>query len=116
MPSARQQYGTWAEDRAADFLVRRGWKIVDRHVTSRYGEIDILAHDDDTLVAVEVKARRNTKFGRAIESMTARKIARLTSALHDIMDKRGLKTPSIRIDLVTVEREGISHFLGIGSG
>lgn len=114
MPSSRQRYGTQAEEQAADFLVRKGFTILDRHVTSRFGEVDILAQDGETVVAVEVKARRSLVFGRAIEAVTAQKLERLAAAFHDILDKRGLEDRPIRIDVITVEPSGVEHLVGVG--
>lgn len=116
MPSARQRYGSWAESVAEDFLRRKGYRILDRHVTSRYGELDILAEDNGTIVAVEVKARRNRKFGRAVEGVTEMKLARLTDAFDDILQRRSLTARPIRIDVVTVEPSGIEHLVGVDSG
>ncbi len=116
MPSERQIFGTEAEHRAADFLQRKGFVILDRHVTSRYGEIDILAQDGDTIVAVEVKSRRNkSKFGSAVESVTDLKLEKLEAALHDVLEKRGWQDRPIRIDVVTIEPQGIKHLVGVGS-
>jgi Holliday junction resolvase-like predicted endonuclease len=87
MPSPRQQFGTQAEQQAADFLLLKGMTVIDRHVTSRYGEIDLLMHDGDTVVA---------------------------DALHDILEKRGWSQIPYRIDVVTIEPSGIAHLKGVG--
>lgn len=114
MPSPRQSFGTKAEQKAVDFLITKGLTLIDRHVTSRYGEIDILMRDGETIVAVEVKARRNANFGRAIEAMTNNKLQRLADALHDILEKRGWSQEPYRIDVITIEPNGLDHLQGIG--
>jgi putative endonuclease len=114
VPSLRQRYGVLAEAQAAEFLRSKGFTLLDRHVTSRYGEIDLLMQDGETMVAVEVKARRNQKFGRAIEGVTDVKLERLSNALHDILEKRGWQNKSVRIDVVTVEPAGVRHVVGVG--
>lgn len=115
MPSERQEFGTQAENQAADFLMTKGFTILDRHVTSRYGEIDILAKDGQTIVAVEVKARRTkSQFGAAVESVTDLKIEKIEAALYDVLAKRGWPEQPIRIDVVTVEPDGIEHVVGVG--
>lgn len=55
---ARQRLGRRAEDLVASHLRSRGWRIVARNARTRFGEIDIVALDRDTLVFVEVKAGR----------------------------------------------------------
>ncbi len=109
MPSPRQQRGFEAEDQAADFLLAKGWTILDRHVTSRYGEIDILAQDGEIIVAVEVKARQNKKFGTAAESVTQQKLQRLRDTLADILEKRGWSNRLHRIDVVAFDASKVSH-------
>ena len=60
MTSARQSLGRNAEDLVAARLQREGWVIVARTVRTSdvRGEIDLIGLDGDTLVFVEVKARR----------------------------------------------------------
>ncbi len=114
MPSPKQRFGTAAEQQAADFLLAKGMTLIDRHVTSRYGELDLLMHDGDTIVAVEVKARRTSTYGRAIESLTQNKLQKLADALHDVLEKRGWSQQPYRIDVVTIEPSGIEHLAGVG--
>ena len=114
MPSAKQQFGTWAEQQAEEFLLKKGYEIIDRHVTSRYGEIDILAQDSDVIVAVEVKARRNDKFGRAAEAVTNRKLQKLADTLNNELAKRNWLGRPTRIDVITIEPNGIDHLIGVG--
>lgn len=114
MPSPRQRFGTAAEARAADFVRQRGLTIIDQHVTSRYGEIDLLAEDGPVVVAIEVKARRNEKFGRAIEALTDAKLAKLFAALHDILERRGWQEREYRLDAVTIDGDHIEYHQAIG--
>ncbi len=90
-------------------MQQRGLKILDRHVTSRYGEIDILAQDGDTIVAIEVKARRNETYGRAIEAMTDTKIEKIFAALHEILEQRGWSDREYRLDVVTIDGDQLEY-------
>jgi putative endonuclease len=56
---ARQRLGRRAERLVAGRLRRAGWRIVDRNVRTRSGELDLIALDGATLVFVEVKAGRS---------------------------------------------------------
>ncbi len=58
MTVQRQTIGRTAEDLVAARLADRGWEILERNARTRYGELDIVARDDRTLVFVEVKAGR----------------------------------------------------------
>lgn len=114
MPSPRQKFGTEAEQQAADFLMAKGMTMIDRHVTSRFGEIDLLMQDGSIIVAVEVKARRSATRGRAVESLTNTKLQRIADALHDCLERRGWSGQPYRIDIVTIEPSGIDHLQGVG--
>jgi putative endonuclease len=51
----RRGLGAAGERLAAEHLIRRGYTIIERNFRVRFGEIDIIAHDDRTLVFCEVK-------------------------------------------------------------
>ncbi|MCS7002226.1 MAG: YraN family protein, partial [Dehalococcoidia bacterium] len=59
----RSEIGATGEQIAVTYLAQRGWRILARNVRYPDTEIDILAQDGDTLVIVEVRARRTDRFG-----------------------------------------------------
>jgi putative endonuclease len=54
----RHRLGACGEQVAAEHLERLGYEVVARNHRTRFGEIDLVAADDETLVIVEVKTRR----------------------------------------------------------
>ena len=72
-----QSRGRRLEDVARRILESRGLTLVSRNFTCKLGEIDLVMHDGDTLVFVEVRARRSQRFGSPAETVTATKQARL---------------------------------------
>lgn len=62
-PDARAGIGAAGEQLAAEHLIRRGYEIVERNFRTRFGELDIIALTDRTIVFVEVKTRM-TKTGQ----------------------------------------------------
>ncbi len=46
--------GAWGEEKAARFLMDQGYHIIQRNYHSRYGEIDLIAEDEEYLIFVEV--------------------------------------------------------------
>jgi putative endonuclease len=60
----RRQLGAAGEQLAADHLTRRGFRIVERNFRTRWGELDIIATDDRTIVFCEVKSRIASRAGR----------------------------------------------------
>ena len=57
--------GAWGEECAAAYLRRRGYRILARNYSCRFGEIDIIAADRHYVVFVEVKLRASDRFVRA---------------------------------------------------
>ncbi|MBF0135061.1 MAG: YraN family protein [Magnetococcus sp. DMHC-1] len=74
----RKAFGRFAEDLAAGHLSRTGYRILERNVRFRRGELDIVALQGDTLVFCEVKARRTDTYGSPAEAIDFRKQRRLT--------------------------------------
>lgn len=72
--------GSWGEARAADYLRRRGYRILAMNYRCRLGELDIIAKDNKYLVFVEVKLRKNRDFAEAREFVTRAKQERLLAA------------------------------------
>lgn len=72
--------GNAGETAACVYLEKKGWRILERNYTVKGGEIDIIAADGGCLVFVEVKARKNTRYGYPSEFVTEKKQQRLVSA------------------------------------
>ncbi len=69
--------GAWGEEKAARFLSQQGYEIVERNFHSRFGEIDLIARKDSFLVFVEVRLRKDTRYGTPEETVDARKQQKL---------------------------------------
>lgn len=97
-----KQTGDSAERIAEAFLIRRGLSLVTRNYRCRFGEIDLVMQQGETLVFVEVRLRRNQKgndFGGPAASITPTKQARLIAAAQHYL--AGMKhLPLCRFDAV----------------
>lgn len=78
--SAHLLRGEQAEQHACDFLISQGLMMVERNFRCSYGEIDLIMKDGKTLVIVEVRYRKNAKFGSALESVTRSKQMKIIAA------------------------------------
>lgn len=65
------------ENYAVTFLQKKGYKIIDRNYRKRYGEIDIIGLKNNTLVFFEVKTRKSSQYGTALEAITPWKLREL---------------------------------------
>ncbi|MBE6935198.1 MAG: YraN family protein [Ruminococcaceae bacterium] len=61
--------GRYGEAEASRYLEEHGYRILMRNYRSRYGEIDLVAEQDDTAVFVEVKTRRDAAFADAAQAV-----------------------------------------------
>lgn len=94
--------GARGEEAAARFLDRRGYEILERNWTCFAGEADIIARDDDTLVFVEVKTRKDCERGFPSEAVTAEKRSRYEKiALAYLADYERADFP-VRFDVVSI--------------
>ena len=79
--------GDKGEDFAASYFEKQGYKIKARNVHSRYGEIDLIAENEDTVVFVEVKTRSHDSLDRAADAVTPAKQKKIIlTALHYISE------------------------------
>jgi putative endonuclease len=88
---------------ASDELVRLGYRIVERNCRSRWGELDVVAYDGDTLVFVEVKARRAVQFGDPAYAVDGRKQRRIVRLAQRYLSRRRLGEPPCRFDIVVID-------------
>jgi putative endonuclease len=70
--------GAAFEQRACEELERAGLKLLVRNYTTRYGELDLVMRDGDTVVFVEVRHRLRASHGDAAASITTGKQMKLT--------------------------------------
>ena len=98
--------GERGERAAARLLRRLGYHVVTTRRRHRYGEIDIIAVDNDvegrTVVFVEVKTRRSERLGRPAEAIDAARQARLTRAALAFLKSHGLLEYASRFDVIEV--------------
>ena len=94
--------GSGGERAAADFLVARGYHILERNFRCRGGEVDLIALDGGVLVFVEVKVRRTLSRGAPIEAVTAVKQARVRRAAQEYLTFCGRVFQRIRFDVMSV--------------
>ena len=97
-----QALGAKGEALASDYLVSRGFQVIARNWHCRYGELDLIMRDDDTIVAVEVKTRRGLGYGSPLEAITARKAARLWRLLLEWRRTNDLRGIKLRVDAVGI--------------
>lgn len=75
-----RRLGQWGEQLVAERLRKQGWIVVARNFHCRMGELDIVAENERYIIFVEVKLRKNDRFGSACEAVTPAKQHKLRIA------------------------------------
>lgn len=104
-----QDIGKQGEDLAVRELQRRGYAILSRRYRTRFGEIDIVAQDNDVVVFVEVKARGTNRFGSAAEGVPIWKQRRLAAMALDYLAWCNRLNDPCRFDVVAIDGIGTSR-------
>lgn len=111
--------GQWAEDRAARFLESKGFRIFARNFRTRFGEVDLVAEDGESLVLIEVKYRADESFSPVEESLTFAKRKKLIKAGRAAAARFG-ENRMIRFDFVALvgsrESPELRHYENVLEG
>jgi len=110
----RHRFGQESEMRAEQFLLAKGYRILDRNVRTPLGELDLVAEDQGVVVFVEVKGRATEAFGGALLAVDHRKRVKLTKLATQYLAQRHWSDKACRFDVVLVQGKpseggGIEH-------
>ena len=94
-------FGKLGEDLAVEYLINKGYHILERNWRSGHKEIDIIALDGDTLVAVEVKTRKSNTYGEPDLAVGAMKQQMLIWAADAYVRYKDLDV-DVRFDIISI--------------
>ncbi len=95
--------GTEGERKVANFLKKRGYQVIKRNFVSKYGEIDIIAENEQHIIFTEVKTRKENSLVSGVEAVDAFKQRRIILTANDYIAKTECqKQPRFDIAEVTV--------------
>ena len=97
-----QKTGPQGEDIAVSFLEEQGYIVLARNYRQRFGEIDIVAEDAGVLVFIEVKTRKNNRYGSPFEAVDTRKQRKLSMMAQDYITRNKMEDCAARFDVVAV--------------
>ena len=103
-PLGSRKSGAYWEKTAESFLRTQGLKLLQRNFSSRFGEIDLIMEDDQTLVFVEVKYRRKDHHGSGAEAVTFHKHGRISRTAAWFLAKNPHRAECVcRFDVISIE-------------
>ena len=97
--------GKLGEQEAKKYLTTKGYVILHENYRSRIGEIDLVAFYEDTLVFIEVKSRKSSKYGLPRESVTPYKQATIRKVAMLYIKHHQMQKSKIRFDVIEVYQE-----------
>ena len=101
--------GIAGETQAKEFLIKKGYQILEMNYTTKLGEIDIIAKIKDTTVFVEVKGRQTKRFGLPREAVTPYKQRKIRLVATQYMQSHKLWDKKVRFDCVEILSDTITH-------
>lgn len=108
--TAKKEKGNHAEHLACQYLKTQGLKLVMRNFSISAGEVDLIMLDmknnDEILVFIEVRYRKNSNFGGAAASVTHKKQQRIIKAALAYQQKHAPQS-SMRFDVVAIEGDNV---------
>ncbi len=105
----RRKKGETAEKQAVSFLIENGYEILDRNFSSKFGEIDIVAKKNNTLVFIEVRSRSSNFYGSPEESINLRKVKKIIKTAQFYLLTKKTDYEEIRFDIISILHNNISH-------
>ncbi|QKJ65618.1 YraN family protein [Deefgea piscis] len=96
--------GQAAEQTALEYLQQQGLRLIARNWSCKLGEIDLIMQDGRTLVFIEVRSRRNSRFGGAAGSINSAKQGKLLRAAQCYLQSMA-SLPICRFDAICIDNE-----------
>jgi putative endonuclease len=102
MFNLKQIFGKQGEAWAVNHLKKKGYHILCVNYRTRFGEIDIIAKDKDTIVFVEVKSRSSSAFGSPKDAVTPLKQKQISKNALYYLKSTGQMNARARFDVVAI--------------
>lgn len=103
----KRKLGDIGENVACEFLVKRGFKILDRNYLRKWGELDIVAEKGSRIHFVEVKSVRGDYY-RAEENMHPGKLKRISRVMQTYLLEKRIDS-DWQLDLITVKIDEVKR-------
>lgn len=102
MNASKQVIGSFGEETAERYLLAKKYKVLDKNIRNRYGEIDIIGNKGNTIHFIEVKTRRGKSFGKPFESIDYHKLRHQFSVIKSYIAKKKLFSYQYSFDAISI--------------
>ena len=113
MHSYNKDIGSFGEALARDYLISKGYKILNMNFRNKFGEIDIICKKNNLLIFCEIKSRYSNSFGSPIESITCYKQKQIIKLSELYLISKKYYNFNVRYDIIEVIFKSItsSHII-----
>lgn len=94
--------GDLGEKLACNYLIEKGYNIINKNYRNKLGEIDIIAKKENIIAFIEVKARSNTNYGYPYEAVNNKKQRKIIDVANSYMKYYNLRNYKFRFDIIEV--------------
>lgn len=108
---AKQELGKIGEEYATQYLIEKGYQIIQRNFQCRQGEIDIIAKEGKEYVFIEVKTRQNFHYGRPVEAVTKEKQKHIWKVAKYYLYTHHLENQFVRFDVIEILKKREKFYL-----
>ncbi len=98
------ELGRKGEDLAIDFLLQKGYKILERNFRYKKAEVDIIAEKNNLLSVIEVKTRSSTYYGNPEDFVKPKQIKNLVAAINEYVTSNDLDV-EVQFDIIAIVKE-----------
>ena len=104
--NSAHRLGERGEALAWNFLRKQGYSILEKNYRTRFGEVDVVAQKQGVLIFLEVKTRRDSRFGLPSEAVDWKKRRKLGQVAEAYLIAKGLENRPARFDILSVIWDG----------
>ena len=109
----KREIGKIKEELSIDYLKKNGYEILNRNYFTRYGEIDIIAKDDETLCFIEVKYRSTNLYGLGVEAVNSKKQQKIKIVSKYYLTEFNISdNTNVRYDIISIDNDIITLYKG----
>ncbi len=102
--ATHNELGTRGESWAEEFLSNKGYAILEKNYRFHFGEVDLIAKHEDLIVFVEVKTRGVGPLQNPLDTVNAKKRAKLIEVANHYLEENEIDAES-RFDIILIETE-----------
>lgn len=97
-----QSLGKSGENYAKRLLKNEGYNVIDSNYRTKFGEIDIVAKDQDTICFIEVKTTTTKRFGYPEEKVNKRKLEKIHRVAEQYVKEKEYKNYKMRVEVISL--------------